>query len=47
MQNLYDQGLLKPTDEPGKVVTVESYEEFQHQRQMKELESQSQQTEQI
>ena len=32
MQKLYDEGLLKQTDQPGQVVTVESFEEFQQQR---------------
>ena len=32
MKNLYDQGLLKQTNVPGQVIMVESYEEFQQQR---------------
>ena len=42
MHKLYDQGLLKHTDEEGQVVPVETFEEYQQLREMKALESQSQ-----
>ena len=47
MHKLYDQGLLKHTDEEGQVVPVDSFEEYQQLREMKELEIQSQQSQQL
>ena len=35
MHQLYDQGLLKQTEEDGKVVPVETFEEYQQLREMK------------
>ena len=46
MRKLLDQGLLKHTEVDGQVVPVESFEEYQQQRDMKVSESQSQQTQQ-
>ena len=42
MRGLLDQGLLKHTDVDGAVVPVESFEEYQHIKEMKILEAQSQ-----
>ena len=42
MTYLFNEGLLKTTGVEGEVVPVMDFEEFQHLREMKALESQSQ-----
>ena len=47
MRELFDEGLLRQTDEDGKVVPVKDFQEYQQVKEMKMLEAQSQQSQQL